>query len=104
MTDADVRYIVETTAERVVRLLQRRGLLEAESEDPLWQDEPLLASLTAASIRGIVATGQRAGQRIRRRLVDPSEYILRLAQTLPYRTPARYEMRRRIARRHVIEH
>ena len=75
MTDADVRYIAETTAERVIRLLQRRGLLEADSEDPLWQDEPLLACLTAASIRGIVATGERAGQRIRRRLVDPQEGI-----------------------------
>lgn len=75
LTDEAVRRIAETTAERVVRLLQRRGLLEQEAPDALWQDEPLLASLTAASIRGTVATGERAGQRIRRRLVDPHEGV-----------------------------
>ncbi len=32
-----------------------------------WKDEPLLASLTAASVHGTVATGEWAGQRIRRR-------------------------------------
>ena len=62
MTDEDVRRIDETTAERVVKLLQRRGLLEQEAPDALYQEEPLLASLTAASIRGAVATGERAGQ------------------------------------------
>ena len=75
LTDQDVQHISETTATRVVRLLQRRGLLEQDSEDSLWQDEPLLASLTAASVQGTVATGERAGQRIRRRLVDPKEGI-----------------------------
>ena len=50
-----------------MKLLQRRGLLEQEAPDALYQEEPLLASLTAASIRGAVATGERAGQRIRRR-------------------------------------
>jgi hypothetical protein len=75
LTDEDVRRISETTAERVVRLLQRRGLLEQEAPDVLWQDEPLLASLTAASIQGTLATGERTGQRIRRRLVDPHEGV-----------------------------
>ena len=40
MTD-DVRAIVETTARRVVRLCQRRGLFEEGSTDPLWEQEPL---------------------------------------------------------------
>jgi hypothetical protein len=75
LTDDDVRRIAETTAHRVVNLLQRRGLLEQDVPDALVQDEPLLAALTAASIRGTVATGERAGRRIRRRLVDPQEGI-----------------------------
>jgi hypothetical protein len=75
LNDDDVQHIVETTAKRVVRLLQRRGLLEEGNVDPLFEDEPLLATITAASVQGQVATGQRAGQRVRRRLVDPEEGI-----------------------------
>jgi hypothetical protein len=37
--------------------------------------EPLLATITAASIQGQVATGERAGQPVRRRLLDPEEGI-----------------------------
>ena len=65
----------ETTANRVVRLLQRRGLLEEDTVDPLWEEEPLLATITAASVQGQVATGDRAGQRVRRRLIDPEEGV-----------------------------
>ena len=43
VTDEDVQQIVETTAQRVVRLLQRRGLLEEGNVDPRWEAEPLLA-------------------------------------------------------------
>ena len=75
LTDDDVQQIVETTAKRVVRLLQRCGLLEEGNADPQWEKEPLLATLTAASVQGQVAIGERAGQRIRRRLVDPEEGI-----------------------------
>ena len=49
LSDDDVRQIVETTANRVVRLLQRRGLLEEDSVDPLWEEEPLLATITVAN-------------------------------------------------------
>ena len=75
LIDEDVQQIVETTAHRVVRLLLRRGLLEEGQADPLMEQEPLLATITAASIQGQVATGERAGQRVRRRLLDPSEGI-----------------------------
>ena len=75
LSDDDVQQIVETTAQRVVRLLQRRGLLEEGQADPLMEQEPLLATITAASIQGQVATGERAGQRVRRRLLDPQEGI-----------------------------
>ena len=73
LTDDEVQEIVEATAQRVVRLLERRGLVEEGKVDPLWEEEPLLASITAASVQGQVATGERAGQRVRRRLVDPEE-------------------------------
>jgi hypothetical protein len=76
LTDDDVRRIAETTAHRVVNLLERRGLLEPDAPpDVLVQEEPLLAALTAASIRGTVAIGERAGKRVRRRLIDPQEGI-----------------------------
>jgi hypothetical protein len=55
-------------------VLQRRGGLEEGNVDPLWEDEPLLATITAASVQGQI-TGQRAGQRVRRRLIDPEEGI-----------------------------
>jgi len=55
--------------------LQRRGLLDEVAADPLWEREPLLAAVTSASIRGQMATGDRAGQRLRRRLVDEAEGV-----------------------------
>ncbi len=75
LTDDDVQRIVETTAQQVVRLLQRRGVLEQGNVDPLWEQEPLLATITAASVQGQIAIGERAGQRVRRRLADPEEGI-----------------------------
>jgi len=63
------------TAQRVVRLCQRRGLFEAGSTDPLWEQEPLLAQISAASVQGMVATGERAGRRVRRRLTDPEDGV-----------------------------
>jgi hypothetical protein len=59
----------------IVCPLQRRGLLEEGNVDPRWEAEPLLATITAASIQGQVATGDRAGQRVRRRLIDPEEGV-----------------------------
>ncbi|MEW6756424.1 MAG: transposase, partial [Candidatus Latescibacterota bacterium] len=66
-SDQDVPHVVEQTAQRVVGLLQRRGLLDEDRPDPLAQEEPLRAALTAASVQGRVATGPRAGPRRRRR-------------------------------------
>lgn len=60
------RWSLETTARRVIRPLQRRGLPDEGTVDPLWETEPLLASITTAAIPGQVANGARAGQRLRR--------------------------------------
>jgi hypothetical protein len=75
LTDDDVRRIVETTAHRVLRMLERRGILEPGELDPLADDSPILAGMTAASVRGLVATGERAGRRVRRVLSDPADAI-----------------------------
>ena len=37
--------------------------------------ESLLAGITSASVLGLVATGHRAGRRVRRVLSDPSEAV-----------------------------
>ena len=75
LTDNDVCQIVETTAHRVIRLLERRGVLDGTSMDRLADEEPVLAGVTAASVRGMVATGERAGMRVRRVLSDPWEGV-----------------------------
>ena len=66
LSDQAVQQIVETSARRIIRLCTKRGLLDDTAADPLTDEEPVLAALTAASVRGITATGERAGQRLRR--------------------------------------
>ena len=72
LSDQTVRQIVETSARRIIRLCTKRGLLDDTAADPLADEEPVLAALTAASVRGLIATGARAGQRLRRALRDPA--------------------------------
>ena len=60
----DVARVLAGTARRILRIVERRGL--DPSEDTLASDEPLLALLTAASIRSRIATGPEAGDRWRR--------------------------------------
>ena len=55
------------TARRILRLLEKRGL--ENEDDPLADDDPLLAGLMAASVHSRIATGPEAGQ-ARRRLGD----------------------------------
>ena len=63
-SDAEVERITRTLARRLQRLLERRGLLEADAPeaDPLASEAPLLAELCAASVRGRIAAGPRAGR------------------------------------------
>ena len=72
LSDQAVQQIVETSARRIIRLCTKRGLLDDTAADPLTDEGPVLAALTAASVRGITATGERAGQRLRRALKDPA--------------------------------
>jgi hypothetical protein len=75
LQDEDVKEIVEVTAHRVIRLLRRRGVLDDDAYDDFAEEEPLLATMTSASIMGLVSTGDRAGRRVRRVLSDPSEAV-----------------------------
>jgi hypothetical protein len=72
LTDDDVQQIVQTSARRIIRLCTKRGLLDSAQADPLSDEEPVLAAITAASVHGLIATGERAGQRLRRVLRDPA--------------------------------
>ena len=53
LSDQAVQQIVETSARRIIRLCTKRGLLGDTVADPLADEEPVLAALTAASVRGL---------------------------------------------------
>ena len=76
--DEEVARVVVATARRLERLLEARGLgpdADPSESDPLAQEDPLLATLAAASLQGRVATGPRAGQLLLRLgdRVEPEE-------------------------------
>jgi hypothetical protein len=52
--------VMAGAARRVMRHLKKHGL--ENDDDPLASDDPLLASLMAASIRSRIATGPEAGE------------------------------------------
>jgi len=74
-TDDQVQRLIEQAAHRLIALLQRRGVLDDAQVDGQTDQEPVLAAIAAASIQGLVATGERAGRRVRRVLSDPAEGI-----------------------------
>ena len=65
-TDDEVQALLQTIAERILRLLRRRGLWEPGDELPdlsADMEPPALGDLTGASISQTVATGPRAVHR-----------------------------------------
>jgi hypothetical protein len=70
-----VERMVETISQRMMKLFERHGLLEAGVLDRLQDEWPLLSSMKAASTSHMIATGPRAGQRVRRVLQDPYSAI-----------------------------
>jgi hypothetical protein len=68
----EVEDVAARTARRVAKVFQKHGRsLEAPTEDdPLPDDQPVLASCYAAAAGGLAVTGQRAGRPLLR-LVDP---------------------------------
>ena len=47
-------------------------MLDDSQADALADEEPVLATITAASVRGFTATGERSRLRLRRVLRDPA--------------------------------
>ena len=75
-TDEDVKQVAETVAARAIHLLERRGVLgEQDVYDPFSEESPILAGMTAASVQGMIATGDRAGLPVRRVLSDPARGV-----------------------------
>ena len=75
-TDEDVRQIAETVAARAIGLIERRGVLgEHDVYDAFREETPVPAGMTAASVRGMIATGDRAGLPVRRVLSDPARGV-----------------------------
>ena len=65
----EVEWVARRVARQLVRLLQRRGphdTADISETDVFSEDEPLLAALYSASVRGKIAMGPRAGQRVLR--------------------------------------
>ena len=70
-TQGEIAQLVAAIHQRVIRHLQKKGLLNEPGEydhtpDMLSLDEATLTAFYSASIRGRVATGPRAGARVER--------------------------------------
>jgi hypothetical protein len=66
-SNSEVARVLERVAQRIVQLLERRGLgpqADPDEADPLRLKQPLLAELYSASVQGRIATGPRAGNRV----------------------------------------
>jgi hypothetical protein len=63
--DEEIARVAAASAKGIIRLLERRGLLSQDgeaAEDPLRDEQPLLAACAAASLRYRIATGARTGK------------------------------------------
>lgn len=75
-TDEDIKKITETVAKRALKLLEKRGVIsEYDLMDPLYDESPTMAGITAASVQNMIATGDRAGLPVRRVLSDPAQGV-----------------------------
>ena len=69
-TDHDIKVLVATISQRVIRQLKRlRYLNDTDTDrapgDSLLEEEPTYASCMSASLRHLIALGERRGQRVR---------------------------------------
>ena len=60
-SEDEIARVLSGAARRIHRILEVRA--DVDDEDALSQDEPLLAHLTAASLRTRIATGSHIGER-----------------------------------------
>ncbi len=69
--EADVLAVVRSTELAVLRLLERKGLLDPDEcvpreEDEFTEQQPLMAGLYQSSVEGRIAVGERRGLAVRR--------------------------------------
>ena len=82
--DDEIARLTAFLAQRITRLLDRRGLgpgSDPEESDSLRRDEPWLAGLYAAAVLGRTAYGPNAGRRVTRvgDQIDPESMDLALS-------------------------
>jgi hypothetical protein len=65
-TDEDVAGIAAQVATRVVRMLRRRGKVEADDVAAIEGDDPMLLPCIAASVQRVGMLGEGAGRSLRR--------------------------------------
>ncbi len=73
ITDDDISTLLETISKITIRMLQKQGYLDKDSQvvdnpilDPLFVDHPALADATSASIQNRIAFGPNAGKYVRK--------------------------------------
>ncbi|MEY4577325.1 MAG: hypothetical protein RL701_2028 [Pseudomonadota bacterium] len=73
LTDAEVTQLVGKVRKRILRHLERRGLLDADAQDsdPIAAASPALASCYAGSVAGRQTLGRRKGAKLERIGADP---------------------------------
>lgn len=71
-TDDQILLVVARISQRIIRLLRKEGYLDTNTiefistnHDPLFEEEPEHARSMSASIRHMIAFGERAGQKVR---------------------------------------
>ena len=65
-TDEEIRELVETISQRIIRCLKRKGYRVDDFCDEEQADDELFAEVQSASVQSIIALGERRGKKVRR--------------------------------------
>lgn len=72
--DEEIKKLSEQISATIIKLLDAQGVLERfKEQDPLLEQNLLLAQITGASIKHRIALGENAPSKVRRILQDPHE-------------------------------
>lgn len=65
-TDEEIRTLVETLSQRILRSLKRKGYRVDDESDISEQEDETFLDVKAASVQSLIALGERRGQKVRR--------------------------------------
>jgi Putative transposase/Transposase zinc-binding domain len=65
-TDEEIKTLVETLSQRILRSLKRKGYPVDDDADIRDEDDETLDDVQSASVQSIIALGERRGQKVRR--------------------------------------